>query len=974
MDSFNGNKRAARRRAMLASMWLGAFVFWPVRPAQSLTGLLDPRFGDAGIAAVNVSKGAGYGDGHAVAITGDGKIVVAGRGDGDFELVRYHPDGSIDTSFGDEGHVRTDFGGTPDAAFAVVAHPDGRIVAAGWADNRVAVARYNVDGSLDTSFGEGGKVTTLAQAASYGYAAVLQPDGKLVVGGKSCNPGSCNFLLVRYSADGSLDASFGGDGLVETPAGDGNSVGVQGLSLQADGKLVVAGSTGSTPDSDFALARYDTDGSLDSTFGGTGVVVTSISSGNDAALALVIQPDGKAVAAGWSCDPTCAPAVVRYHADGSLDDDFDGDGVATVSAPANLVTYALALQADGKLLVAGSVPDGPGTAFALVRFDVDGSVDATYDGDGVVSTAVGGDSSSARAVVVQGDGKAVAAGWVGASQGFALARYDTDGSLDGSFGGGTIVTGVGLSGDLVNAVVTQPDGKTVAAGQSYDYARSDGDFVVARFDQNGSLDATFGGDGIEITDIDDYDEARALALQADGKLVVAGSAGHQTAFALVRYGPDGSLDGSFGTGGKVTLDVGGFNQSANAVAVQSDGKIVVAGSSSTGSSDIHLARFGADGSLDATFGGTGHVVTDTGSGEFAAAMAIQADGRIVVAGQINGGPTQSDFALLRYNPDGTLDTSFDGDGIVLTDFGGAVDQIRSLALQGDGRILVAGYHFDHLTKGALARYDADGSLDATFGAGGKVVTSLPEFTSLALDGDGRILVTSGLSVARFRPDGSTDTSFGDPLGSVPLGIGLMTAHRAIAIDASGDIIVGGMALSGNADLAVARLITGCSASPALCRTAEKNTLLVKNVFPSSRFRLTWKWILGQSTAQAEIDDPTADAVYSMCFYAGGELLRGLVIPPASARWTRLGSQQNKGLRYLDRSATVDGVKRMLVRTSSDDRSRIIVKGTGANLPEFFLPFSLPVEVQLQNSETGVCWGSTFTSAERNDTTHFQARP
>src|SRR6266511_3302132 len=282
-----------------------------------------------------------------------------------------------------------------------------------------------------------------------------------------------------------------------------------------------------------------------------------------------------------------------------------------------------------------------------------GDLDTSFGTGGKVTTAIGFGSDAASAVALQADGKIVAAGYSfnGSNFDFALARYNANGTLDAGFGtAGKVTTTFGSSGDAASALALQPDGKIAAAGYSYNGANFD--FALARYNANGSLDAGFGAAGKVTTAIgSSHDFASALALQADGKIVAAGRSynGANYDFALVRYNPNGSLDPGFGTGGKVTTAIGSSHDFASALALQADGKSVAAGRSYNGTNDdFALARYNPDGSLDPGFGTGGKVTTAIGSGyEDAYAVALQADGKIVAAGYSWNG-TNNDFALARY--------------------------------------------------------------------------------------------------------------------------------------------------------------------------------------------------------------------------------------------------------------------------------------------------------------------------------------
>ncbi len=287
--------------------------------------------------------------------------------------------GDLDTSFSADGGVLADFGGFEEAS-AVLVQPDGKLVAAGSASiggNRdFALARFHPDGSLDTSFGSAGLVLTdFGDGSDDGAAALaIQPDGKLVAAGFSNagNPGDFDFAVARYNPDGSLDTSFGG-GTLRTFFG-GNAEGANALVIQLDGKIVAAGfsNAGSPGDFDFALVRYLPDGSLDTGFGFGGTLRTFFGGDNEGANALVIQSDGKLIAAGFSngAGPEDLDfALARYNPDGSLDTSFGGGGFRTFLGGGSFEgAEALAIQADGRLVAAGFSNSGGDDDFALTRY------------------------------------------------------------------------------------------------------------------------------------------------------------------------------------------------------------------------------------------------------------------------------------------------------------------------------------------------------------------------------------------------------------------------------------------------------------------------------------------------------------------------------------------------------------------------------------------------------------------------------
>jgi uncharacterized delta-60 repeat protein len=332
-----------------------------------------------------------------------------------------------------------------------------------------------------------------------------------------------------------------------------------------------------------------------------------------------------------------------------------------------------------------------------------GSLDACFDMDGKLTTDFYPDSASGHAMAIQTDGKIVLAG--NSTYDFALARYNTNGSLDSTFDGdGKLITDFPSSDDDVFAIGIQADGKIVVAG--YSKIGSNFDVLLARFNTNGSLDTTFDTDGKVVTDFGSSDEAYALGIQADGKIVVAGYSkigSSNSDVLLARFNTNGSLDTTFDTDGKVVTDFGSTDE-AHALGIQADGKIVTAGASG---GSFALARYSPNGALDTTFDTDGKVITPIALFDSASALGIQADGKIVVSGSITVSypPARDiDFALVRYNTNGSLDTTFDGDGKVTTAFAG-LDGNRALGIQADGKIVVAGHHVYSGSDFALARYN-----------------------------------------------------------------------------------------------------------------------------------------------------------------------------------------------------------------------------------------------------------------------------
>ncbi len=302
------------------------------------------------------------------------------------------------------------------------------------------------------SIGDGIVTTAIGSSDDIGRCITVQPDGKILVGGQASDGTSNDFVLARYNTDGTLDTSFSGDGMVTNAIGSGNDV-VRSVTVQADGKILVAGYSSNGTNYDFALVRYNADGTLDTSFSGDGMVTTAIGPGDDNRYSVTVQADGKILVAGYSNNGTNFDfALVRYNADGTLDTSFGGDGMVTTAiGSAADVGCSVALQADGKILVAGySTQAGTEIDFALVRYNTDGTLDTSFSGDGMLTTAVGSGADNGRSVTVQADGKILVAGTSnnGSDDDFALVRYNADGTLDTSFSGdGMLTTAIGSGTD-----------------------------------------------------------------------------------------------------------------------------------------------------------------------------------------------------------------------------------------------------------------------------------------------------------------------------------------------------------------------------------------------------------------------------------------------------------------------------------------------------------------------------------------------
>ncbi len=360
------------------------------------------------------------------------------------------------------------------------------------------------------------------------------------------------------------DPSFGTGGRVSTSFAAGTVVpNRQRIKVLADDKILQAFSinTGGVTGNDFALVRYNADGSLDNSFGTSGLVTTDFG-GDDGATSLIVQSDGKILVAGYSNTTSGLFALARYNANGTLDNSFDTDGKLTTAIGTDNIAYSINLQADGKIIVAGTSLVGTNYVFSLARYNTDGSLDTTFDTDGKVTASVGGEGVDiAYSTVIQPDGKIVLAGYAlkNGVGNFGLARFNPDGSLDATFDtDGKVTTAIGTDAGAYS--VTLQNGSIVAAG--YSFNGTNNDLALVRYTATGALDATFNGTGIVSTNLGGNEEINQVSVQADNKLLVGGytTVGGDEDFVVARYQANGTIDNSFANGvGYTRIDFGGVD-------------------------------------------------------------------------------------------------------------------------------------------------------------------------------------------------------------------------------------------------------------------------------------------------------------------------------------------------------------------------------------------------------------------------------
>jgi uncharacterized delta-60 repeat protein len=399
--------------------------------------------------------------------------------------------GTLDNTFGTGGKVITSLGTGSDVIQAIALQPDGKIVGAGYtrvgSNDDIAVVRYNADGTLDNTFGTGGIVVTPVGVDVYdkAYAVAIQQDGKIVVGGASQLPNvNFDWVILRYESSGVLDNSFGTGGIVIKNFSSRPEY-IYSILIQPDGKIVAAGNSDDDLDNglDFTLIRLNTDGSFDNTFGSSGIVITDFGTFGSTIRNIKILGDNSIIAVGSvSINSNPDYAIAKYNSSGVLDNGFGFSGiVSTPIGTGDDFAYSLAVQSDGKLILAGYTKVGSVNNFSLARYNPNGTLDNTFDTDGKVITSIGTASANCYAVSYIHDFGIVAVGYAknGANEDFTLAKYTMNGSLDNSFGtNGIVFTDFAAGIDFGYAMDVQPDGKIVVAGFA---TTSDLDLALARY-------------------------------------------------------------------------------------------------------------------------------------------------------------------------------------------------------------------------------------------------------------------------------------------------------------------------------------------------------------------------------------------------------------------------------------------------------------------------------------------------------------
>ncbi|MEZ5308854.1 MAG: hypothetical protein R2684_17045 [Pyrinomonadaceae bacterium] len=826
---------------------------------NAMPGELDPSFGHIGFKSGPLLDGLDY-------VTDilhqpDGKIVLIGnrnvKSGSAISLMRFNPNGTLDTSFDGDGIVLDENGRANDALLQA----DGKIVVTG-RFNRVngtffAMIRYNANGSLDTTFNGTGKLAI--DTLITGEAIASQSDGKLVAAGTFIRVGTDDFAVVRVNSNGTVDTTFDSDGIVSTAVGEPTASNgddkASSISVQQDGKIVLGGTSPfSATGRDFALVRYNSGGSLDSGFDSDGILHFPMAVGavEDRLESMAIDGNGRIVAGGYSVTGAGEEsfALARINSNGSLDPGFSGDGKTVFKTRANTFERIndVSIRADGKIVSAGW-SGFAATDFTVIRNNADGSLDTTFGSGGAAYVRVSEETDSyLTAMAIAPNGDIFGGGHAGSFQGgvFTFAKFDENGAPSAEFGTPGYVTNDFLSDPnfsySATSTISLSDGKFLVGGNRTD-ASDISQGMIAKYEANGSLDRSFNNNAgfrsLPISSATSSDLS-AVQVQGDGKILCVGSyvADLDIGLFIYRLNPDGQPDSQFGSGGLVTLGILSGGVTGQDVAILPDGKIVVAGGTANILTQIlrpAIFKFNSNGTRDTTFGSGGMATTSFSSGDdLALSIALQPDGKMLISGasEFALGGSNGMIALARFNSGGSLDTGFGSAGKVISDVGPLVDLGADVRIQNDGKIVVGGASCEdakcNTGKGIVFRYNSNGSPDSSFNGNGRVILqSSPgessAISSLKLDDAGRIFAGGAMTspstsadtlLLRLLPDGSFDQSFGtNGISLADIG-GSAQFSFDIALQGDGKMIAAGSTENGaRTDFAVWRFLAEDNVTP-----------------------------------------------------------------------------------------------------------------------------------------------------------------
>ncbi len=717
------------------------------------SGAIDNSFGINGIATGNNFNAT------CAALQADGKIIIGGTTsaqDGMSALARFNSNGTVDSSFAQIGRTSFKMGTIGSSVSDICLQSNGNIIICGTVRTstttsviKFGVARLLPTGILDNSFdGDGFAIIAVTSSTTEAPSCVaVQTDGSIAVAGYSYPAiGVRSLSIAKLTNTGALDTGFDTDGILLDNFS--NNAYANDIAIQSDDKILVGGSRYWGSEFVSYLIRYNTNGTKDASFDTDGVLdmpfPTPGSFGGSYLKEMFIANNSiYAMHDVGNLPGNNGFAITKNTMSGTFDNSFNGNGIVQTNFdPGNFDEgICIGISAEGKIYAGGQVQNPYSLTFlGINKFNADGTADNTFDAEGKLLLNINSSEDIVNDIVRQPDGKVIAVGTTRKTlaspstqyttqNGLAMARYKSDGTLDSTFGtNGLVVEYTVTNSVLANSVILQPDGKIVITGQS-----KAGGMGIARYNANGTIDNTFGTGGrtnintIPIfTATDQMGGGNDMYLLPTGKILVVGQAGTVTLnqshsnLVVVRFNADGTKDNTFGTSGQATGTGSTYsNEVGYALAVQTDGKIVAVGNSDN---NFFAIRFSDTGTPDPTFNGTSKQSVSFGNNTATArSVYIQGDGKIILAGNTVGDALlyQSDFTMLRFLNNGTLDASFGTNGLVQTNLGFDSEAIKAISLQGDGSIIVAATGRSNIDSYnfMLAKYSSAGVLSTTFNNG-----------------------------------------------------------------------------------------------------------------------------------------------------------------------------------------------------------------------------------------------------------------
>lgn len=762
-----------------------------MRPLTLLFLLLTPTFTSADPSDPYRGFGAQFAWDHmgtvgsearAGAYYSDGRILLAGRSENgsnnDFALLRYWPDGTLDTSFGSLGKIIQDLNGKDDVVHAVAIDDSNRVIAAGKSyiggGYDFAVLRYDTNGVLDTKFGSGGRVFTDFGLGDIARGVAIDSLKRIVVAGyRDVTPGlgqDLDFAVARYETNGILDTKFGSSGLVTTPVVAAQHDSAHAVNLLTDNRIMLVGRTGSSTLTDFAVVRYETNGALDTNFGSAGIATSNFSSKEDWAWGAAFESLGRLTVVGRAKVGTATHydfALARYSTDGILDTKFSGDGLANSTVIANQDDIARGIVfISAEMTVAGLTFNGSNIDIALARYRSNGNLYTPYGSSGRTVYDFNLDEKALGIIEKNGGFYHVFGGYHnGSYQDFIAYHEHKSGRASDLFDYGSntdtgaSVINMGSGGESISYAVQQDDGKIVVGG----LRQNDPAGTVARMINNGKLDTNFGSAGVVFTDFTgggNGGNTNGLHMRADQKILVAGQAGNIGSYvALMRS--NGLLDTNYASDGLFLLNYESNGTYTGGSYFRSNFLYVHAG---TGGGKSIVYKLNSDGKLDTNFGSTtGVAASPFASIAWSHRIVLDSNNKIYTQNHTNL------FWVFRYNADGSIDTDWGSDqGRV--ENGGTTTS--GLALDSQNRVYVGGIYSVPQDVLSVERYRTDGVLDSSFDADG---VQYKDYGAGEIDSDvfvmrnNKIIVSASAGgVCRYRllPDGSFDTEFSDDVSGV----------------------------------------------------------------------------------------------------------------------------------------------------------------------------------------------------------------